>query len=208
MVKIIAFETFLEKSKLTEDQHLKAIRYSLKHPTLFLKRSPFEIRINNYNPNLLKGWRANMDLQFVLDPYACAVYILSYITKGQRGMNKLLETASQEAHSGIKDIVDKVRHTGNKFLNAVEISAQETVYLVLQMLMRRASREFQFINTSNPEERTFLLKTLEKIKELPEKSTDIESDDVLKRYQRRPHKLELLCLAHFVAWFNCVNDNT
>jgi len=81
---------------------------------LFLKRSPFEIRINNYNPTLLKGWRANMDLQFVLDPYACAVYILSYITKGQRGMSKLLETASQEANSGNKDIVNKVRHIGNK----------------------------------------------------------------------------------------------
>ena len=24
----------------------------------------------------------------------------------------------------------------------------------------------------------------------------------------RPRKLELLYLAHFVAWFNCVNDNT
>ena len=66
--------------------------------------------------------------------------------------------------------------------------------------MRRASREFQFLNTSNPEERTFLLKTIEKIKELPDKSTDIESDNVLKRYQRRPRK--------FDAWFNCVNDNT
>ena len=204
----MAFDTFLEKLKLTENQYLKAIRYSLKRPTLFLKRSPFEIRINNYNPNLLKAWRANMDLQFVLDPYACAVYILSYITTGQRGMSKLLEKASQEANSGNKDIVNKVRHIGNKFLNAVEISAQEAVYLVLQMPMRRASREFQFINTSHPEERTFLLKTIEKIKELPDKSTDIESDNVLKRYQRRPHKLELLCLAHFVAWFNYVNDNT
>ena len=106
----IAFETFLEKFKLTQHQYLKAIRYSLKRPTLFLKKSPFEIRINNYNPNLLKGWRANMDLQFVLDPYACAVYILSYITKGQRGMSKLLETASQEAKSDNKDIVNKVRH--------------------------------------------------------------------------------------------------
>ena len=48
------------------------------------------------------------------------------------------------------------------------------------------------------------MKTIEKIKELPDKSTDIESDNVLKRYER----LELLCLAHFVAWFNCVNDNT
>ena len=67
----IAIDTFFEKLKLTEDQYLKAIRYSLKHPTLFLKRSPFEIRINNYNLHLLKAWRANMDLQFVLDPYAC-----------------------------------------------------------------------------------------------------------------------------------------
>ena len=116
-------------------------------------------------------------------------------------MSKLLETASQEANTGNKDIVNKVRHIGNKFLNAAEISAQEAVYLVLQMPMRRASREVQFINTSNPEERTFLLKSIEKkIKELPDKSTDTESDNVLNRYQRRPCKLELLCLANFVAW--------
>lgn len=80
----ITFEAFLEKVELTESQYIETIRYSLKCPTLLLKRSPSEIRINNYNTNLLKAWRANMDLQFVLDPYACAVYILSYITKGQR----------------------------------------------------------------------------------------------------------------------------
>jgi hypothetical protein len=44
-----------------------------------------------------KAWQANMDIQFVLDPYACAVYILSYITKGQRGMSKLLRKACEEA---------------------------------------------------------------------------------------------------------------
>lgn len=96
------FEAFLEKLELTEGQYIEAIRYSLKRPTLPLKRSPSEIRINNYNTNLLKAWRANMDLQFVLDPYACAIYILSYITKGQRGMSKLLETASKEAKLAIK----------------------------------------------------------------------------------------------------------
>ena len=37
-----------------------------------------------------------------------------------------------------------------------------------------------------------------------DKSTDIESDNIIKRYQRRPHKLEELCLANFVPWFNCV----
>jgi len=54
-----------------------------------------------------------MDVQFVLDTYECAVYILSYITKGQRGISKSLEKASKEANSGSKDIVNGVRHMGN-----------------------------------------------------------------------------------------------
>ena len=54
------------------------VRYSLKRDTLLLKRTPAEIRINSYNSDLLKAWQANMDIQYILDPYACAVYILSY----------------------------------------------------------------------------------------------------------------------------------
>jgi hypothetical protein len=42
-----------------------------------------------------------------------------------------------------------------------------------------------------------------KTKELPDHSVDIESDNIIKIYQRRPKKLENLCLADFVAWFNC-----
>ncbi|CAB3987819.1 ATP-dependent DNA helicase PIF1 [Paramuricea clavata] len=203
----MTFVEFLQKLDLSEQQYIKAIRLSLKNSTLLLKRSPAEIRINCYNPNLLRAWKANMDIQFVLDPYACAVYILSYITKGQRGMSKLLRKACEEAKEGNKNIVNKVRHIGNKFLNAVEISAQEAVYLVLQMPLRRSSREFQFINTSHPDERTFLLKSMDKIKELRDNSPDIESDNVIKRYQRRPKQLENVCLADFVAWYNCKSNN-
>ena len=203
----ITFVEFLEKLDLTEQQYIKAIRLTLKHSTLLLKRSLSEIRINCYYPHLLKAWRANMDIQFVLDPYACAVYILSYITKGQRGMSKLLRKACEEAKEGNKNIVGKVRHIGNKFLNAVEISAQEAVYLVLQMPLRRSSREFQFINTSDPDERTFLLKSMDKIRKLFDNSIDIESDNVIKRYQRRPKQMENVCLADFVAWYNCKNES-
>ena len=127
----MTFVAFLEKLDLSEKRYLKAIRLSLKHNTLLLKRAPAEIRFNCYNPNLRKAWQANMDIQFVLDPYACAVYILSYITKGQRGMSKLLCKACDEAKEGNKDIVNKARHIGNKFLNHVEISSQEAIYLVL-----------------------------------------------------------------------------
>ena len=46
-------------------------------------------------------------------------YQKHYITKGQRGMSRLLEKASEEAQSSNKDITNRVRHIGNKFLNAV-----------------------------------------------------------------------------------------
>ena len=51
---------------------------------------------------LLSAWKANHDLQFILDPYACATYIVSYISKSQRGMSVLLDQASKEAREGDK----------------------------------------------------------------------------------------------------------
>ena len=59
----ITFNQFLQKLQLSECDYITAIKYSLKCPTLLLKRSPSEIRVNNYNTNLLKAWQANMDVQ-------------------------------------------------------------------------------------------------------------------------------------------------
>ena len=32
-----------------------------------------------------------MDIQFVVDVYACAVYMVTYISKAQKGMSELLQ---------------------------------------------------------------------------------------------------------------------
>lgn len=101
-----------------------------------------------------------MDIQFVLDVYACAMYIVSYISKAQKGLSELLRKACDEARKGNSSIKQQVRDIGNKFLNSVEISAQEAVYIVLQLPMRRSSRDVIFINTSPPEERVELLKSI------------------------------------------------
>ncbi|XP_070531546.1 uncharacterized protein [Ptychodera flava] len=204
----ITFEEFLSKLKLDEQTYIDAIRSSLATDKVFLKRTPNDIRINSYNLTLLQAWRANMDIQFILDPYACAMYIVSYISKAQRGMSNLLERATKEAREGNKDIKDRVRHIGNKFLNHVEVSAQEAVYLVLQMSLRRATRDFVFINTSPPDSRTILLKPLCEIQGMPPESTDIETDSLIKKYQRRPKPLLAWCLADFAAWFDFHKDDT
>ncbi|KAJ8041127.1 ATP-dependent DNA helicase PIF1 [Holothuria leucospilota] len=198
----VTFAEMLQILDMTEDQYMRAIRWSLTSDKLFLKRSPSEIRVNAYNKSLLETWKANMDIQYVLDPYACAMYIVSYISRGQRGMSNLMQRATKEARDDNHDIKQRVRHIGNKFVNHVELSAQEAVYLVLQMSLRKATRQFDFINTSPSEERIVLLNPLSVIQELPDDSTDVECMGLVKKYTARPKVLENYCLADFAACFD------
>lgn len=105
-----------------------------------------------------------MDIQYVLDVYACAVYIVNYISKGQKRMSELLREACTEARKGNHTIKKQVRDIGTKF--SIEISAQEAVYIVLQHAMRKASRQIVFVNTSPPDERVEPLKPLHDIQEM------------------------------------------
>ena len=47
------------------------------------------------------------------------VYIVSCISKSQRGMGMLLHQACKEARQGNMDLKQQVRHMGNHFLNRV-----------------------------------------------------------------------------------------
>ncbi|XP_060573123.1 uncharacterized protein LOC132731041 [Ruditapes philippinarum] len=196
----MSFEKFLSDiAQMNEDDYIKCIRSSLNSPKVFLKRNPSEIRVNLYNDVVLKAWKANTDIQFVLDPYACAMYIVSYISKSQRGMSNLMYAAAKEARNGNLDIKRQVRHIGNVFSNSVEVSAQEAVYLVLQMPLTRSTRDVVFINTSVPNQRVQLLKSKSALDELPADSTDIMSDNIIKRYSKRPKALDNYCLADYVS---------
>ncbi len=203
----ISFEELLTKLGVKEEEYILAIRSSLSRATIFLKRKPNEQRINNYNKHCLLAWRANMDVQFILDIYSCAMYVVSYISKAQRGMSELLRKACEEAREGNLGIKQQVRDIGNKFLNSVEISAQEAVYIVLQLPMRRSSREVVFINTALPDERVCLLKSIDDIQQLEDESEDIESGGLIKRYTKRPSCLENVTLADWAAWYDYRKSN-
>ena len=177
------------------------IRASISTTTVFLKRTLLEIRINSYNAVCLEAWKANMDLQFIIDVYACAIYIASYITKAQRGMSELLRNACKEANKGNKTIKEQVRIIGNKFLNSVEISAQEACYLTLQLPLKRSSRQTIFINTSPPDRRVILLKPQSQLDNMDEEDEDIECKGLISRYIERPRSMETVTLAEFASTY-------
>ena len=93
----------------------------------------------------------------------------------------------------------QVRHIGNVFSNCVEVSAQEAVYLDLQIPLTKCTRDVVFINTSTTAERVFFLKPKSVLDELPAESTDIESSNIIQRYSKRPKQLSKFCLADYVS---------
>jgi hypothetical protein len=146
----MTMESFMQLINMNYDDYISAIRSSLKTDTLFLQRSPSEIRVNNYNIECLKAWRANIDIQYVLDIFACTSYITSYVAKSDRGMSELLHKACQEARHERSNLKQQFRCIDNKFLNNVEITAQEAVYLLLQLPLMQSSRQTVLINTGLP----------------------------------------------------------
>ena len=146
---------------------------------IFLKRSPNELRVNNFNVHCLKVFRSNMDTQFILNIYVCATYTTSYVAKSARGMSELLKKACDEAKLGNSNLKQQVRIIDNKFLNNVEVSAQEAVYILLQLPLKKSSRQVIFINTSPPAERVYLLNS--NIDNLPD-DDDVAESNIISRY--------------------------
>ena len=200
--QIMDFGNFIKHLNVLEEEYLLAVRSTLVGPKVFLRRKPSNVRVNGYNATVLRSWQANMDIQFITNAYACVMYIVNYVSKGQRGMSDLLRRACDEAKKGSSNIQDQVRVIGNKFLKHVEISAQEAIYLTLQMPLKHSSCAHAFINTSPQDERPFILKSADQLASLPADSEDIQCSNNVKRYSKRPVEAHGMCLVDFIAWYD------
>jgi len=94
-----------------------------------------------------------------------------------------------------------MRQISNKFLNGVEVSAQEAVYGLLGMPLTKCSRDCVFISTGRPEERIVFMKSCQELKNLDPESTDVAASGLLDHYTHRPKELDDLTLADFASKF-------
>lgn len=126
--RIITCAAFYADLGLTLAEYVLGLRSSIVKPTVFMRRSPAERNINNYNPKLLiLLGGTNMDFQFVLEAYAAANYISSYMMKTDYRMSRILDQAYAEARRGNMDLQRGIRYVGMALLKGQKISAQEAV---------------------------------------------------------------------------------
>ncbi|CAF1203192.1 unnamed protein product [Adineta steineri] len=187
---------------MNKEQYIKMIRAGLKKTKVFLKRAPNETRINAYNPMIMSLHRANMDIQYILDPYACLKYCVEYINKSENGMSKLLREALNELKKGNHTVKERLRVIANKFLNSSEISAREAVYHILSIPLSVSSRSTVFINTNRPENRISMLKSDEILQKLEPDSKDVFVEGLIDMYVNRPDEMKDVFLADFASLYN------
>jgi hypothetical protein len=174
---------------------------------VFLKREIKEIFVNPYNRELLEAWGANIDVQFVLDEYACARYCVGYILKSEGGVSKLLRAATESVRAGNLSVREKLSKHARVLINGTEISAQEAAAFLLGIDNTHCSRQAVFVGTSPPEERTHMLKSHEELEDAEDDSVDVCAKGTIDHYIHRPDDLEDTCLADFATMYEYSKQN-
>lgn len=87
-----------------------------------------------------------------------------------------------------KDYSSLITEVGLKMLNAVEISAQEGAWYLLNLHMSESSRKVEYLPTVWPHERQCVRKRKIQMdkEELDETSTDIWYKNTIEKYESRP----------------------
>jgi hypothetical protein len=97
--------------------YLLALQCTLWKPTLFLKCKPCDIRINSFSIHVGPLWEANIDAQYILDPYATTTYYISYLTKVDKFVIKrnVIDSRKMQTWTNKHKHLKKL---GTTFLNA------------------------------------------------------------------------------------------
>ena len=195
-----SLQDVLNSVSITSEDYHRALAINVKGRSLVLKRRLCDLFINNYNATILLAWQANMDIQPVLDPYACIMYMVSYITKDEREMGEILRAAKKE-HAD-KDVRTQLKKVGSTFLTHRELSAQECVFRMLGLTMLSCTTKRVFVPTDLPEKRIRILKPSQELEVMDPESEDIYMSGIVQRYAARPAALDDMCLADFAVEYD------
>ena len=164
--------------------------------TLTTKRN--DPRVNSHNRLQLQHWRANVDLQIIVDVQACARYMAKYAAKR--------DPKSQTVHFLFKSCVDDLSHSSDShkalkraMLRAVgererDFSAQETCQMLLSLPL--VSCTYNFVTAS--------LDGSKQISKNPESRELFLQASILETYTSRDVSLSPLNLYQYIANYTTI----
>jgi hypothetical protein len=208
----------LSKAYITTEEYYAALEVSSMGNKIVLKRTPKEIWINNYNPEWLRAWNGNMDIQVCTEIFAVVTYITDYYSKSETAVMEHWLKAWNESKS--MDFKSRLHNLKDTFLTHRKMGECEAYYRVLPALhLKQSNIKCIFVTSGFPENRSkFLLKVNDNENNSAE-DTDVitvkdregkfrEQTTIHTYYALRPKILEDVCLAQFATHYNITNSNT
>lgn len=202
-------DEFLNANGLTYDSYLDILRSTLHRPTLMFRRNFDELMTNTFNPYLAGEVNSNIGIQFILDDYSCAEYVVKYINKTTRGMSNLRRevTTMMQEHPD-RDYTSQLKALSIKLINTVEMSTHEAAWYLLRQPVSETSCQVVYIPTVWPTERQCRRMRRQKVDRegVDGDSTEVSTTNIIQRYEERPASLEQVYLAEFASWYANIND--
>lgn len=134
-------KTKLEFEKVnTKD---KSVQYRAK---IITKRN--DSRVNNHPRMQLQGWRANCDIQIIIDHHACVEYLAKYATKGEPRSQQLKHAFNAVINDPELDN-DSVKATKRLMMKSIgerDFSAQETMHQLLSLNLHSSTFKVKSFN--------------------------------------------------------------
>ncbi|KAE8291439.1 ATP-dependent DNA helicase PIF1 [Larimichthys crocea] len=194
----------LEKCNLTYEEYKKHVTNLTMSNVIVLKRHPKDCWVNGYNPDLLRAWNANMDIQFVLDEYSCLMYMMSYVSKPEHEMTEFLNDVIRDVKKTNVNEKDGMKQIMQAYAKHREVSAQEAVARTCSLPLKKCSRNVVFIQTEDNALKMSL--PMSRLKDVSPESEEVWMSGLPEKYAERPRtpEYEGLCLAEFASQYRTV----
>ena len=228
LLEDVTLDDILDQAGVSKLSYNKALSISVKGTCVVLKRRPSEMNINNYNPEWIKAWNGNMDLQVCLDSFAVSTYITDYYTKDESGTTKFLMEAAKECRG--KERSEQLHYMVNTFLTHRQMGESEAHYRMLpHMHLSESNIGCVFLASGEPQDRSRIVYRVREPDKLIEEEEDEdelgesscsqssliqipgregyyrEAPSKIDKYENRPDYLNPMCLAQFVKCFDTIS---
>ncbi|XP_016359458.1 uncharacterized protein LOC107701841 [Sinocyclocheilus anshuiensis] len=182
------------------EKHIEALSTS---SLLVMERRPQDCWVNGYNP-MLRAWNANMDIQFILNPYSCIMYMLSYISKAEHEMSDYLKRVIKDSsHDNLSDR-ECMKQVMNAYSKNREVSAQEAVARTCSLKLKSSSRSVIFIPTDDNAVKMSL--PMRYLQTMDDDVENVWMTGLPDKYKARPNRPEFenMCMAEFASEYRIV----
>ena len=203
-------------AKISVTDYEEALKWSYKQYKVTLKRRIEERFVNSYNPEWIRAWNGNMDLQICLDFYGVITYITEYVTKGDVELTSSLILAAKNCKS--LPTIEKMKKIARTFSSSRSIGESEMYYKLLtsELHLTDSNVTTKYVPACFPEHRSHFMQVIQDedihkydpsaLVEIQGKTRKyVSAPNIIDKYIRRPQKLENMSLMQFSKMYDSIS---